>query len=152
MNILIAAIGKYKSGPERALFEHYSARCAWKITLKEWESKKNLPPAARQAEEGAWLLAACKDAEHLIALDEGGKELSSTEFATHLCKQRDNSVRNIAFIIGGADGLHDNVLKKANLTLSLGRVTWPHLLVRGLLAEQLYRAQSILSGHPYHRE
>ena len=87
-----------------------------------------------------------------IALDESGKTLSSREFADKISKWQQGGISSFAFIIGGADGLDDLVLKKAKVTWSFGRVTWPHLLVRALLAEQLYRAQTLISGHPYHRE
>jgi len=152
MQILIAAIGKLKSGPELVLYEHYAARLPWKITVKEYEVKKPSGTPGRSEQETALLLKACTGSEHLIAMDESGKEWTSAAFAAHLGKLRDGGVRRIAFIIGGADGLQESVLKRAQQSFSLGRVTWPHLLVRGLLAEQLYRAYTILSGHPYHRE
>lgn len=152
VSILIAAIGKFKSSPQRALWEHYAARSAWKITLQEYELKQKLAAEARKEKEAEKLLSACKDADDVVALDEKGREFSSIEFAAYLRKRQDNGTRKMAFLIGGADGLHESVLTRATLTLSLGGLTWPHLLVRGLLAEQLYRAQSILSGHPYHRE
>ncbi len=152
MNILIAAIGKLKSGPELALYEHYTKRLAWKIKLHEFELKKPLSSPQRKAAEAGLLLPACENADHIIALDEKGRELESPQFAAYLQKRRDNGDRTIAFIIGGADGLDDSIRKKAGLMLSLGKMTWPHLLVRGMLAEQLYRAHTILNNHPYHRE
>jgi len=152
MHIFIAAIGKFKSGPEQALYEHYAKRVPWKMTLKEFDIKKPQSVLQRKEQEAELLLTACKTAEYLIALDEKGKELTSTAFAGHLQKVRDRDARTIAFIIGGADGLHETVLARVQLTLSFGRITWPHLLVRGLLAEQIYRAHTILNHHPYHRE
>ncbi len=152
MQILLTAIGRCKSGPELALFEHYAGRVPWKITVKECELKKPLATDARRGKEAELLLAACKDSDYRIALDEKGEQLGSAKFAAHLKRMRDDGMRKIAFIIGGADGLHESVLARADLMLSLGRLTWPHMLVRGLLAEQLYRAHTILSGHPYHRE
>ena len=88
----------------------------------------------------------------VVALDETGKTLNSVAFAEKLKVWRDEGVRDVAFLIGGADGLDDAVRNRADLVMSFGAMTWPHLLVRGLLAEQIYRAQCILSGHPYHRE
>jgi 23S rRNA (pseudouridine1915-N3)-methyltransferase len=152
MQITLAVIGKIKSGPELALFEHYAKRLPLRITVKEFDIKKPLTVDQRKEQEAELLLAACKDAEHIIALDEHGKTLSSTEFAAHLQKQQDNGMRKLAFVIGGADGLHASVLKRAQLAFSFGRITWPHMLMRGLLVEQLYRAHTILSNHPYHRE
>ncbi len=152
MNILIAAIGKLKSGHEHALYEYYTGRIPWKITCKEYELKKQMDDARRKEKEAQLLLAACADAAHVIALDERGAQMTSPAFASHLRKIRDGGARKIAFIIGGADGLHESILERAHQSLSFGRVTWPHLLMRGLLAEQLYRAHAILNGHPYHRE
>ncbi len=152
MNILLSSIGKFKAGPERALYENYTKRLPWKITLKEFEVKKSLATPQRRAEEAKLLLAASADADHVIALDEAGRDMGSAVFAAHLQKRRDTGDRAVAFIIGGADGLDETVRARADLLLSLGRMTWPHLLVRGLLAEQLYRAYSIMNNHPYHRE
>jgi len=151
MNIIISAIGKLK-GVELTLYEHYTKRLAWKITSHEFEIKKQLTQQQRKHEEAAKLFVPCKNAGHIIALDEKGKELGSNELASHIQKCQLHGASSIAFIIGGADGLDDSIRKRADLLLSFGRVTWPHLLVRGLLAEQLYRAHSIISGHPYHRE
>ena len=87
----------------------------------------------------------------MIALDERGKDFSSTEFAGLLGRWQDDGVQDLAFMIGGAEGLSEPARQAADVILRLGRLTWPHMLVRGLLAEQLFRAESILSGHPYHR-
>jgi 23S rRNA (pseudouridine1915-N3)-methyltransferase len=151
MQILIAAIGKIKSGPELALYDYYTQRIPWKITLKEYEIKKPLASQARKEKETELLLAGVQDSEHIVALDEGGGQMTSAALARHLRKIRDDGARRIAFIIGGADGLHESVLKRAQLSLSFGSLTWPHMLMRALLAEQLYRAHTIISGHPYHR-
>ena len=91
------------------------------------------------------------DRDILVALDEGGKSLTSEEFAAWLGARRDDGQRNMAFVIGGADGLDADILSQADLKLSLGRMTWPHLMARLLLVEQIYRAHTILTGHPYHR-
>lgn len=105
----------------------------------------------RRAREGEALLAALPDGGRVVALDERGRSEASEAFATRLGRWRDDGVRTVGFIIGGADGLDDAVRKKADLVLSFGAFTWPHMLVRAMLAEQIYRAQSILAGHPYHR-
>lgn len=150
MRILINAIGKAKSGPERELYQDYVKRLPWKVVCKEFDVK--LEGAQRKAREGELLLAGCEGAEIVVALDESGKTLSSREFAEALKKWQGQGISSFAFVIGGADGLHESVLKKAHLTWSLGRVTWPHMLVRAMLAEQLYRASTLISGHPYHRD
>ncbi|HWE75508.1 MAG TPA: 23S rRNA (pseudouridine(1915)-N(3))-methyltransferase RlmH [Stellaceae bacterium] len=151
MRLTIIAVGRHKAGPLKALQEFYAERIRWPLTIREVEERRKLPPAELKAREGELILAALpKDAE-LIALDGRGKTLSSADLASRLAQWRDADA-NLAFVIGGADGLADAVLGPAKLTLSLGTMTWPHLLVRGMLLEQLYRAQQILAGHPYHRE
>ena len=87
----------------------------------------------------------------LVALDARGQSLTSEAFAARLAKWRDGSAGDLAFVIGGADGLEPALVKRADLVLSLGAMTWPHMLARAMLAEQLYRAATILQGHPYHR-
>ena len=98
------------------------------------------------------ILAALSPAATLVALDARGTQWSSRDFADRLATWRERGIAELAFAIGGAEGLADPVLDRAAAILSLGAMTWPHLLVRGMLLEQLYRAQQILAGHPYHRE
>lgn len=148
---MIAAVGKAKAGPERALYESYLGRLPWRVDLKEIEIKKDLAVDVRRAREGEALLAAIPEGARIIALDERGRTESSEAFATRLGRWRDDGARTVGFIIGGADGLDESVRKKAQFVLSFGALTWPHMLVRAMLAEQVYRAQSILAGHPYHR-
>ena len=145
MKVTIAAIGKIKPSPERELYEGYVKRIPWKIACKEFSASSK----AREAEQ---LLAACAGHERVIALDESGKTLSSREFAEQLKSWQQQGISSFAFVIGGADGLDESVLKKAALVWSFGRVTWPHMMVRGMLAEQLYRAVTLIAGHPYHRD
>jgi len=111
-----------------------------------------LPAAALKAREAQLILEALPAGARLIALDEGGALWSSRALSERLAAWRDQGVAELAFAIGGADGLGAAVFDRADATLSLGPMTWPHLLVRGMLLEQLYRAQQILAGHPYHRE
>jgi len=151
MRITVAAVGRNKAGPERELWDDYAGRLSWPVALKEVEIKGNLPPADRMAREGAALLAAVPPGATLVVLDGRGKAVSSAALAGRLGQWRDQGVRELALLIGGADGHAPEVLSRAGFLLSLGPMTWPHLLVRAMLAEQLYRAQSILAGHPYHR-
>lgn len=144
-------MGKAKPGPERDLYESYRARLPWRVDLKEIEIKKELAVAARKAREGEALLAAVPAGARMVALDERGRTETSDAFASRLGRWRDDGVRTVAFVIGGADGLDETVRRKADFVLSFGALTWPHMLVRAMLAEQVYRAQSILAGHPYHR-
>ncbi len=151
MQIIVAAIGKAKPGPEKELFAAYAARLPWRIDLKEIEIKKEMAVDARRTREGEALLAAIPEGARIIALDERGKAETSEVFAKRLGRWRDDGVRCVAFIIGGADGLDEALRKRADAVLSFGALTWPHMLVRALLAEQVYRAHTILTGHPYHR-
>jgi len=151
IRVSVIAVGRARRGPERALYEHYAARLAWPVTLKEVETRTALPASVQRAREAELLLAAAPKGARLVALDQTGELLTSEAFAARLGAWRDQGAAEIAFLIGGAEGLDAVVRERADLALALGRVTWPHLLVRGLLLEQLYRAQQILLGHPYHR-
>jgi 23S rRNA (pseudouridine1915-N3)-methyltransferase len=151
MRILVAAVGRHKRGPLRDLEQHYAERILWPLALREVEEKRPLPAAELKEREAALLLAAVPNGATIVALDERGKSVSSADFAARIGQWRDRGVADLAFLIGGADGHGDAVRKRADLLLSLGAMTWPHLLVRGMLLEQLYRAQQILAGHPYHR-
>ncbi len=151
MRITLAAVGRAKAGPARDLYELYAARLSWRLTLKEIDERRALAPEALKASEGERLLAAVPKGARLIAMDEAGRNLTSAAFAELLGRWRDAGVQDLAIAIGGAEGLADTVRGRADLVLALGAMTWPHLLVRALVVEQLYRAQTILSGHPYHR-
>jgi 23S rRNA (pseudouridine1915-N3)-methyltransferase len=122
------------------------------ITIVELEEKRRLPSAELKLREGQALLAAVPRGALLVALDETGDVITSRDFAQRLGQWRDAGVADLAFMIGGAEGLDSGVIALANAVLSLGRMTWPHLLARCMLLEQLYRAQQILAGHPYHRD
>ena len=155
MQIHLAAVGRFGGaggGPERHLYEHFAGRVAPRPILREVAEKRPLPAPERMRREGDLLLKAVPEGAFLVALDRSGRALSSAALAERLGALRDAGVRDVAFLIGGADGLDGAILGRAGLVLSLGPMTWPHLLVRGLLAEQIFRAQCILSGHPYHRE
>jgi len=151
MRIAIVAVGRHKAGPLKSLQDFYAERIRWPLTIREVEERRKLTATEIKAREGELILAALPKEATLIALDGRGKSLSSNDFAQRLGRWRDTDA-DLAFAIGGADGLSDAVLDHAKLTLSLGAMTWPHLLVRGMLLEQIYRGQQILAGHPYHRE
>ena len=151
MKILISAIGKAKSNPQQQLYMDYIKRLPWKVECKEFDVKLS-DVTQKKAKEAELLLGACAGYDKIITLDESGKLLSSREFSEVLGKWQGEGSSSFAFIIGGADGLDEIVLKRANLIWSLGRVTWPHILVRSLIAEQIYRANCLLSNHPYHRD
>jgi 23S rRNA (pseudouridine1915-N3)-methyltransferase len=141
-----------RQGPEQALYGAYAARIRDPITLSEVDVRQKLDPDRLAAKEAELLLAAAARAEIIVALDERGDNPSSRAFAARLGRWRDDGVGEAAFLIGGANGLSEAVRKRAHYRLSFGAMTWPHLMVRGLLAEQLYRAQQIHAGHPYHRD
>lgn len=152
MRLTLAAIGKLREGPEKQLFTQYAARLPWKIELKEIEAKKHLPAPRRVEEECRLLREAAAGAQRIVLLDERGEMLTSQAFAEKIKRWQVDGDSQIAFIIGGADGVTEALRKTAHLVLSFGRVSWPHLLARALLAEQLYRAHTLIAGHPYHRE
>jgi len=149
MRIVIAAIGKLRRGPEQELFDTYIRRLPWSVTVRDFAESGS--GADRQERESERLLKAVPDGATIVALDERGKALDSVTFSEKLETWRDGGIGDVAFLIGGADGHSPKIREKADLLLSLGPMTWPHLLVRGMLAEQLYRASAILAGHPYHR-
>ena len=149
---MIAAVGRVRAGSLADLQSEYVKRLSGSIAIKEVEERRALPPAERKAREGELLLAALPEKAVLVALDERGTALTSAGFADRLQRWQLDGVKVLAFVIGGAEGLAQPLVQRAKLTLSLGAMTWPHLLARILLLEQLYRAQQILNGHPYHRE
>jgi 23S rRNA (pseudouridine1915-N3)-methyltransferase len=151
MRILIAAIGRPRACPEQSLVETYQKRLGWELRVECFESNK-ATAAQRQQHEAEWLIAATRDMPLRIALDERGKQLGSSDFAAKISQWQVEGHSRIAFLIGGADGHTDAVRKHCAQQLSLSAMTMPHLLARAVLAEQLYRAHTIISGHPYHRE
>jgi 23S rRNA (pseudouridine1915-N3)-methyltransferase len=156
----IIAVGRMKQGPERELVGRYldravSAGKALGLTgfavTEQTESRASSAPV-RKADEGKAIRAALPGGGIAVTLDEHGRTLSSEDFARRLARWRDEGRPAVSFVIGGADGLDPDLSGSADLTLSFSPLTWPHQLVRIMLAEQLYRATTILSGHPYHRE
>jgi 23S rRNA (pseudouridine1915-N3)-methyltransferase len=164
MRLLIAAIGKLKQGPERDLIAHYVARAdaagrklgLGPVTVIEVPESRAASAAFRCEAEAAALLAKALGAgappsHKLICLDPAGQQLTSEAFAQSLARFRDDGAPGLVFLVGGADGLGEQALDKADQKLSLGPMTLPHGLARIVLAEQLYRAATILAAHPYHR-
>ncbi|KAF0225472.1 MAG: hypothetical protein FD176_523 [Rhodospirillaceae bacterium] len=151
MRLWLAAVGRVKPGPELDLFNQYCKRLTAPITVREVEEKRPLSIPERMAREAELLLAALPPQAMVVALDERGKAMGSVDFATRLGRWRDDGIADLAFVIGGADGHGQAVRDRAALLLSFGAMTWPHMLVRAMVAEQVWRAQAILSGHPYHR-
>ena len=156
MRLHLCAVGRLRSGPERALIDDYLKR------LDRSGRPLGLGPCAEHEvedrkgggmeAEAALLTRACPAGAVRVVLDERGVLLSSPDFANLLARWRDDGVQDAAFLIGGADGLAPGLRAEADLALSFGAMVWPHALVRVMLAEQLYRAATILAGSPYHRD
>ena len=159
MRIVVIAIGRLKQGPERDLAERYRERfddigrkLGFRgLEIHEIPESRARDATARIAEEATAISALIPDKSSIVALDERGEAIDSAAFARHLGRWRDDSVPNAVFLIGGADGLSPDLRRKAKLKLAFGAATWPHQIVRVMLLEQIYRAATILAGHPYHR-
>ncbi|WP_419907967.1 23S rRNA (pseudouridine(1915)-N(3))-methyltransferase RlmH [Hoeflea sp.] len=159
MRISIYAVGRLKSGPERELSARYidrfsktgASRGLTFDRIVELPESRASAAATRKREEHEGLARQLPADALIVALDEGGKALDSNAFARMLQEWNDAGHRDLAMIIGGADGLDRELIARADAVLSFGKLTWPHQIVRILLAEQLYRAATILTGHPYHR-
>ena len=158
MRIAIAAVGRMKSGPERELVARYLDRASGSgkplaltgFEVIELSESRSSSSASRKADEAKALRAALPEGI-IVALDERGKSLGSEAFSALITRWRDDGRPAASFVIGGADGLDPAFVSAADMTLSFSPMVWPHQLVRIMLAEQLYRATTILSGHPYHR-
>ncbi len=158
MRVAILAVGRMKAGPERELVARYldRAQASGKplalagFEVTELSESRAGSAAARKAEEAKALRSAAADGI-VVALDERGKSITSEAFAGQLGRWRDDGRPTATFVIGGADGIEPEFARSADLLLSFSPMVWPHQLVRIMLAEQLYRATTILSGHPYHR-
>ena len=151
MRLSIIAVGRAKRGPERDLYEFYAGRTGWPLSLIEVEERRPLSGDERKSREADLITAKIPNGAILVALDERGEDLTSRKFAKLLGDWQDAGTSDIAFVIGGADGLAEELRGKARQMIRFGRATWPHMLVRPMLAEQIYRARQILDGHPYHR-
>jgi len=159
MRILVISIGRLKQGPERELAERYRERFEdigrklgfRGLEVHEIPESRARDAATRIAEEASAISAAIPAKSTLVALDERGDNIDSTAFARHLSRWRDQQVASTIFAIGGADGLSPDLRRMAKLRMAFGSATWPHQMVRVMLLEQIYRAATILAGHPYHR-
>lgn len=151
MRLEIIAVGRARAGPERDLYDKYAKRVTWPLRLREIEEKRPLPPAELKEREGELILAAVPENSVVLALDGGGRSYRSEAFARLLADIRNEGRACAVFVIGGAEGLSVPVRDRADRLIAFGRQTWPHMLVRAMLAEQIYRAQQIIAGHPYHR-
>ncbi|MEA2742316.1 MAG: rRNA (pseudouridine1915-N3)-methyltransferase [Acetobacteraceae bacterium] len=145
----LIAIGRLRGGPEAELFNRYNTRLRPRLTVVELPEARGTPTVIKRKEAAALLGALPREA-FVVPLDLGGQAIDTATFAQRLERWLASS-RPVCFLIGGAEGLDASVIRGADYTLSLSAMTWPHLLVRAMLAEQLFRVQAISSGHPYHR-
>lgn len=159
MHVTIHAIGRMKKGPEQELLYRYLDRFEKSGVglglqhqpLRELPESRAAETNARKDDEAERLLQPIRPTDIVIAMDERGNALSSPDFAHKIGLWRDDGIGHLHFIVGGPDGLAKSVRQRAHFTLCFGAATWPHQIARIMLAEQLYRAASILAGHPYHR-
>lgn len=160
MRLVIGSVGRLKDGPENMLFERYAERIPHMgrsvnigpFSLQEISENKSKSAEERARLESKALLEKLPDGAHIVALDERGRSLTTAEFADFLAKQREDACSCLAFAIGGPDGHGPQMREHSHRTLSLSAMTLPHGLARVILAEQIYRALTILAGHPYHRD
>jgi 23S rRNA (pseudouridine1915-N3)-methyltransferase len=160
MRLLLVCVGRSKAGPERDLAVRYIERAAAAgrvigfsgVELREAAESRAARPDDRKREEAKAIAVRLPPRAMVIALDETGKDMTSLGLATKLGRARDEAIADTAFVIGGPDGLDPSFLATASFTLCFGKLSWPHQLARILAAEQIYRAMTILSGHPYHRD
>ena len=150
MKLVILAVGRSRASPERDLTHDFLGRIAAGSELVEVESKLPSGPA-RRVDEGARLLKHVPAAAPFIVCDPEARDISSEQLAKLLETLRDDGAQAAYFAVGGADGHSDAVMARAHRRIAFGAATWPHMLFRAMLAEQLYRATTILAGHPYHR-
>ena len=146
MKVTILAIGKCKAkSPEAEIIAEYVKRCSWEVTVKEQDN-------STQEQEAKFLQEHIPAGAKVIVLDERGENLKSLELAEKIRNWQLNGISEVCFLIGGADGHLPSTRDKADLLLSFGRLTLPHMLMRAVLSEQIYRLEKIIEGHPYHRE
>jgi len=159
MRFMLSCIGRMKAGADKDLFDRYLDRARktgrvlgiTEVILTEMPESRAQRADDRKAEEAKAILSALQSGARLVVLDENGRNLTSPDFSRKLESWKDEGVPEVVFAIGGADGHGQDVLARADLKLALGAMTWPHQIARILLAEQIYRAMTIQSGHPYHR-
>ena len=151
LDVFILAIGKIKPSPEKDLIDKYVRQTRRKVVIREFEDKKSGTVEERMKREAAWLLQNVPSGAKVVVADERGKTMGSVEFAEKIRVFEDGGAPAVCFLIGGADGHDESVRQRADLLLAFGKMTWPHFLARVMLVEQIYRAQTILDGHPYHR-
>jgi 23S rRNA (pseudouridine1915-N3)-methyltransferase len=159
VRLALLSIGKLKAGPERELTSRYvdRARASGRnvgvsgLDVREFDESKARRPEDRKLEEARTIIASASPAARMVLLDERGKSISSRAFAQDIAAARDSGTAEYLIVIGGPDGVDDLARARAQSIIAFGAMTWPHQLIRIMAAEQIYRALTILAGHPYHR-
>ena len=151
MRVALVAVGKLKRSHLQAAFDDYVGRLTWPVAVHEVAASRGPTADLRRDQEAAALARFLPQKTVVVALDKDGRDLTTEALASQIGDWQVSSKADVAFVIGGPDGLGRALASRADLTLAFGRATWPHLLVRVMLAEQLYRAATVLAGHPYHR-
>jgi 23S rRNA (pseudouridine1915-N3)-methyltransferase len=160
MRLMLAAVGRLKQGPERQLAERYRERAVKvgrglgfrDVEVVEIAESRSRDADRRMLEESIAIATLIPESAAVVLLEETGQHLRTQQFAEQLGRWRDDGCAACVFVVGGPDGLAPSLHEKADLTLALGALTWPHQLMRIMLLEQIYRAATILAGHPYHRD
>ncbi|MBP6986530.1 MAG: 23S rRNA (pseudouridine(1915)-N(3))-methyltransferase RlmH [Alphaproteobacteria bacterium] len=145
MKIRILAVGKMKKGPWLDLIHEYKKRCKWPMEIIEIDH-------SQKSTETKQLLTYLAPEDHLVLLDERGESLTSEKFASYIEKLQVQAIPRLNFLIGGSSGIDASLLQQQHKKIAFGPQTWPHMFVRAMLVEQIYRAESILAGHPYHKD
>jgi len=151
MNIQLLVVGRLKQGAHYDLFQNYLKRMEWTVSVHEIESRHKDQKKIHK-DETTQILDRLNSQSFIIAMDERGKTLSSRQFSSKFQALQNDGQSQVQIIIGGADGLNNEIRKRSNFLLSFGQQTWPHMLARVMLLEQIYRSQQILKNHPYHRD
>ncbi len=151
MKITVLAIGKSR-GAEAELGAEYLKRLGTDVRVRDFAAPKSLPTIEAQKAEAHMLLNALPLKAFVVLLDEKGIDMTSRDFAAKMAAWQEQGISDLVFIIGGVDGVADEIREHAKMTMAFGKQTWPHRLVRVMLLEQIYRAKQIIAGHPYHRD
>jgi|TARA_B110000444_G_scaffold20184_1_gene16818 23S rRNA (pseudouridine1915-N3)-methyltransferase len=151
MNFNIVAVGRMKSGPLSNIWDEYQKRLRWRVNIKEVVEKKDLKKNEMKKREAKLLEANLSQGFPTIAMDQNGEIFTSEKFSSCINNFQNNGHNQLNILIGGSDGLDKTILENCQLRIAMGLMTWPHMLARVMLIEQIYRSQCILDNHPYHK-
>ena len=152
MKINILSIGKFRNNPQKVIFDEYLCRIGWNLLLKEIEVKESFKGNKLKDREGQLIIDNIANFSRVILLDEAGQNFTSRQIAQMIVDCQNQSYHNLVFIIGGVCGVSKSVIDRADTILSFGKITMPHMMVRSILIEQIYRSYTITNNHPYHKD